>query len=205
MSDKQAESLSALMDNEINELEMHRLLKDTENPELRARWSRYNMARAAIRNDISAFSHIDISVAVSEAIDQERPSGKAKPWVRAIGSFAVAASVTLAVLVGVRVYNTQIAEPDSSMAANESVPVQGVELPAYTLQQGQTYASFSDKPRVNNIQRNQQVVRVAPQVSPYAQQRLNDFMLRHVEQVTLNANLGVIPYARVKELQEVAK
>lgn len=205
MSDKQAESLSALMDNEVNELEMQRLLKDIDNPELRARWSRYNLARSAIRNDISSFSHIDISSAISDAIDKERLSGKAKPWVRAIGSFAVAASVTLAVLVGVRVYNTQIVPVDSAIAANEPVPVQGVELPAYTLQQGQTYASFSDKPRTNNVQRNQQVVRLAPQASPYAQQRLNDFMLRHVEQVSLNANLGVIPYARIKELQKDAK
>jgi len=205
MSDKQAESLSALMDNEVNELEMHRLLKDIDVPELRARWSRYHMARSAMRNDVSSFSNIDISIAVSEAIDQERLSGKAKPWVRAIGSFAVAASVTLAVLVGVRVYNTQVIDADNAMAANEPAPVQGVELPAYTLQQGQTYASFSDQPRVNNVQNNQQVVRMAPQVSPYAQQRLNDFMLRHVEQSSLNANLGVIPYARIKELQEDVK
>jgi len=202
MSDKQAESLSALMDNEAHELELHRLLNQGQDPELRARWSRYHMARSAMRNDVSSFTHLDISSAVSEAIDKESISGK-KSWVQAIVSFAVAASVTLAVLVGVRVYNTQLSDGADAMAAVQDRPaVQGVELPAITLQSGETFASYgSEQSRVAPRQ-NQQVVRVVRQHSPYAQSRLHDFMSQHAEQATLNANLGVIPYARVQDSRD---
>jgi sigma-E factor negative regulatory protein RseA len=199
MSDKQAESLSALMDNEANELELHRLLGQAQDPELRARWSRYHMARSAMRNDVSAFSVIDISAAVSEAIDGESIGGK-KSWVRAIGSVAVAASVTLAILVGVRVYNTQLVDGADAMAAAQDRPaMQGVELPAITLQSGESYASYSPEQTSAATRDNQQVVRVVRRHSPYAQSRLQDFMSQHAEQATLNANLGVIPYARVHE------
>ncbi|HSG59804.1 MAG TPA: RseA family anti-sigma factor [Pseudomonadales bacterium] len=199
MSDKQSESLSALMDNEANELELHRLLSQSHDPELRARWSRYHIARSALRNDVSSFTHIDISAAVSQAVDNETLSGK-KSWVKAIGSMAVAASVTLAILVGVRVYNTQLSDTADMMAAAQDRPaVQGVELPAMTLQQGETYASFGTEQIRQDVTSNQPVVRVVRRHSPYAQSRLQDFMNQHAEQATLNANLGVIPYARVND------
>lgn len=199
MSEKQAESLSALMDNEANELELHRLLNQSQDPELRARWSRYHIARSVMRNDVSSFSHIDISAAVSEAVDNESVGGK-KSWVRAIGSMAVAASVTLAIMVGVRVYNTQLSDGADAMAAAQDRPaVQGVELPAITLQQGETYASYGTEQARPDPRNNQPVVRVVRRHSPYAQSRLQDFMSQHAEQATLNANLGVIPYARVND------
>jgi sigma-E factor negative regulatory protein RseA len=198
MSDKQAESLSALMDNEANELEMHRLLNQTQEPEFRARWSRYHIARSAMRNDVSSFSHIDISAAVSEAIESEA-AGK-KSWVKAIGSMAVAASVTLAILVGVRVYNTQLSDASEAMASAMDRPaVQGVELPAITLQQGETYASYGTEQGRPETRSNPQVVRVVRRVSPYAQSRMQDFMSQHAEQAALNTNLGAIPYARINE------
>ncbi|MEY3017579.1 MAG: hypothetical protein RL336_714 [Pseudomonadota bacterium] len=198
MSEKQAESLSALMDNETNELELHRLLNQAHEPELRARWSRYHVARSAMRNDVSSFSHIDISSAVSGAIESEA-AGK-KSWVTAIGSMAVAASVTLAILVGVRVYNTQLIDASDAMASAMDRPaVQGVELPAITLQQGETYASYGTEQSRPEARSNPQVVRVVRRVSPYAQSRLQDFMSQHAEQSALNANLGVIPYARINE------
>lgn len=199
MSEKLSESLSALMDNEANELELHRLLSQSEDPELRARWSRYHIARSAMRNDVSSFAHIDISAAVSEAVDNETLSGK-KSWVKTIGSVAVAASVTLAILVGVRVYNTQLSDTADLMASAQDRPaVQGVELPAITLQQGETFASYGTDQVRPEANANQPVVRVVRRHSPYAQSRLQDFMSQHAEQATLNANLGVIPYARVND------
>jgi len=42
------ESLSAVMDNEADELELRRVLSATDDADTRATWSRYPVARAAM-------------------------------------------------------------------------------------------------------------------------------------------------------------
>ena len=49
MTEKLRESLSAIMDNEADELELQRVLKQIgEDAELRQAWLRYNAARAVV-------------------------------------------------------------------------------------------------------------------------------------------------------------
>lgn len=201
---RDAESLSALMDSEANEIELHRVLARASDPELRARWQRYHVASAALRNDVPQMMQLDISAAVSVAIDAEPSHGRYRQVLRAAGSFAVAASVTVAVLVGVRVYNTQL-EPEAGtqMAAAEQSAPQGVELPAYPLQRGgEMYASYGNKLRVSEPAGravDAQERAYVRQMSPYAQNQLRMHLLQHTEQAAANANHGMIPYARVPE------
>ncbi|MGH1472310.1 MAG: sigma-E factor negative regulatory protein [Cellvibrionaceae bacterium] len=62
------ESLSALVDNEASELELHRILSESErDPSVRARWHRYQLARTAMKGEV-AVAGVDISDAVRDAV-----------------------------------------------------------------------------------------------------------------------------------------
>lgn len=121
MTDKAREEMSALMDGEATELELHRVLKCCEtDDELRASWRRYHVMRSVIRGEardktvlpgVLPSASLDIAAAVSKAIADE-PSyseptevkQKDRPWVdkvlRPFGSVAVAASVSAMVIFG---------------------------------------------------------------------------------------------------------
>jgi len=61
------ESLSAVMDNEADELELRRVLAASEDGELRGTWSRYQIARAAMHRELLE-PRLDIAAAVSAAL-----------------------------------------------------------------------------------------------------------------------------------------
>lgn len=108
------ESLSALMDGESNELELRRTLKTAaEDDELSETWRRYHLAQSLIKGQ-GVESKIDLSVGVMAAIERdeqvEKAAVPAKPqthWWQGAASMAAAASVTLAVLLGVQQYSAQ--------------------------------------------------------------------------------------------------
>lgn len=105
------ESVSAVMDGEADELELRRVLAAAgEDPALRERWARYQLARSVMHRQ-TVRPGLDLASAVSAAIAaEESPTPASQPvssgW-RQLGRLAVAASVTLAVLAGVRFYNNQ--------------------------------------------------------------------------------------------------
>ncbi|MES2819851.1 MAG: RseA family anti-sigma factor [Pseudomonadota bacterium] len=130
------ESLSAVMDNEADELELRRLLAASDDPQLRSTWSRYQVARAAMHKDL-LLPDLDIAAAVSAALADEPVQAPVKvvtrsPW-QGLGRMAVAASVTVAVLAGVRLYNQdELAGQQLAQQAAPSVltlpPAQGAAL-----------------------------------------------------------------------------
>merc|ERR1712110_362970 len=108
------ESLSAVLDNEADELELRRVLSAEGDNEMRSTWSRYQIARAAMHKELIE-PRLDIASAVSAALADEPAITAVKPqrfaW-RNVGRLAVAASVTVAVLAGVRLYNqSEVAGP----------------------------------------------------------------------------------------------
>ncbi|KUM44884.1 sigma-E factor negative regulatory protein [Pseudomonas sp. EpS/L25] len=111
------ESLSAVMDNEADEFETRRVLAEvSKDPELRATWSRYAMVSAVIRGE-PMMPNLDIARGVTSTLERDEvaaaPAAPAAAPVASrrwsgwsgIGRVAVAASVTFAVLAGVRMYN----------------------------------------------------------------------------------------------------
>ncbi len=110
------ESLSALMDNEADDLELRRLLKELpDNPSLLATWGRFHEARSVLHNEeMQPLSHA-ASLRILEAIAEEpaylgksalpfnkdKPLDKAKWWESA-GRVAIAASVALVAFLGLQ-------------------------------------------------------------------------------------------------------
>jgi negative regulator of sigma E activity len=131
------ETLSALMDGEADQLELRRLLKQLpDSPrreELLDRWRRFHVARSVLHGELTgesvAVSGPEISSRILAAIANEPAyeGGGSKliaaPWYAIPGKLAVAASVTVAVFLGMQVLlNTeQIALDEISQSPGNHV------------------------------------------------------------------------------------
>ena len=189
------ESLSAVMDGEAGELELRRVLNASDTPEMRATWSRYQLARAAIHKELLE-PRLDIAAAVSAALVAETAPVAIKrirgPW-RTLGRLAVAASVTVAVLAGVRLYNQDEVAGAQQMAQQAALP----SLAIPQLQGPAMLAGF-------NTEREP----VAAGTSSSAQagagwyeQRLPAYLRQHAQQAAMSTNESALPYARAASME----
>ena len=215
----QSEALSALVDSEASELELRRLLKASEeDSELKQSWQRYQLIGAAIREDLPAVGYTDLSASISAAIaDEPALSGggnirqgvnKVVSLWSTLGRVAVAASVAGAVVIGVQGYQSPIQPATETVAATGSssapsgLPIGygAPELAARTVSAA-GYMPTSTQRQVNFVPR--QSVPAQTQSKAYnaeLQAYLNHLMLEHAEHAALNASRGMMPFARVAEL-----
>ncbi|KZY32121.1 MULTISPECIES: sigma-E factor negative regulatory protein [unclassified Oleiphilus] len=68
MDERLRESISALMDDESNELELQRILGHSDEQEVQLLWGRYHEARQVLKRDSESHFNIDISAGVAAAI-----------------------------------------------------------------------------------------------------------------------------------------
>ena len=194
------ESLSALMDDTADELEIRRVLHASQqDPEVRRSWERYQLARAVMHKE-PWHTGVDLSAGIAAAIADE-PALKAAAgtassrWKVQLGRVAVAASVTVAVLVGMRMVNHDPAADTQSMASVErTVPAASTPvMPAAPVGAGPVLAGFSShadqKPQVP-----------ASEPSAWQEQRIADYLRRHAEQ-SAQAAPQLVPYARAASLE----
>lgn len=186
------ESLSAVMDNEADELELRRVLNAVDDAEARATWSRYQIARAAMHKELLV-PQLDIAAAVSAALADEATPVKASPrsW-RSLGRLAVAASVTVAVLAGVRLYN-QNEITGAQLAAQQ--PQQGLSVPQ--VQGPAVLAGYSESadqpgPMANGVLQGQ---------AGWQDQRLPGYLRQHAQEAALKGTESALPYARAASLE----
>ena len=187
------ESLSAVMDNEADELELRRVLSASNDDELRATWSRYQIARAVMHKELLE-PKLDIAAAVSAALADETLPVASKvvrgPW-RSVGRLAVAASVTVAVLAGVRLYNqdevtgAQLAQQQAAQPALASPQAQGPAMLA-------GYSAAAELP----------VAQAAVEAeSGWHEQRLPAYLRQHAQQAAMSGGESALPYARAASLE----
>ena len=94
--ERDREVLSALMDGEVQELELRRVLEAVAgDTSLRDQWQRHHRVRDALRGQFASDTEIDVSKRVRQALEAGKPMSRNPLW-----SMAVAASVTLAVVMG---------------------------------------------------------------------------------------------------------
>lgn len=219
----QGESLSALMDNEATELELHRLLKASEeDSELKQSWQRYQMIGAAVRGDLPEGSYSDLSASISAAIAEEpvpvlttdtasdtsRVAGKVVKLWSSLGRAAVAASVAGAVVFGVQSYQSPLSEgAANSVVANASMPSglpAGYGAPALSARtvSAATYMPSAAERQVSFVPRQSAPdERQTKEYNAELQAYLNHLMLEHAEHAALNGSRGMLPFARVAELE----
>ncbi len=179
------ESLSALLDDESSELEVRRLLAAGSEDDLRSTWSRYHVARAAMHKELLE-PRLDLASAVSAALAAEPAlKGRASPLWQGLGRFAVAASVTLVVLAGVRVYNQdelmgqQLAQQGpQSLLVSPQAQTQGPAI----------LAGYNTGSGVESKASQQHI--------DWYAQRIPNYLRQHAQQAAYNASESALPLAR---------
>lgn len=190
MKERNNESLSALMDGEADELEIRRILNQLDkDDELSDKWKNYHLMGSLMREE--NFEGVDLTQGINQALDgvadssgndstvlQEASNdGASKPaWYKPLTSVAVAASVTLAVLLGV-----QSIEPNEGvgLASNNTQPP--AELTASTL-------SAEDQQQLET-----------------AQQQLQEYVLQNPAPNVEENDKSNLPFARVVEFETEKK
>jgi len=196
MSESMRESLSALMDDEANELEVERVLaRIASDPDLRQVWVRYNAVHSIAAGQPAVHLELDISSQVREAIagDSQVSSGFRQRLMRPLASMAVAASVAATVVLGGQQLAQLEADSYDAHAIASSVSPVGMvnSLGATSVQ-----ASYGTL----GLPELQPATGTAYQ--KLARQRLHKYMQEHAEHAALNTPNGLVPFARVPRIQE---
>lgn len=194
MNDKTREAISALMDGEADELEVHRSLNQLkESPELREQWQRYHLMGAVLKEEASIVN-LNLADAVAAAIDEDLDAGvspstdsiatniQARPaWYSRFAGGAVAASVALAVVLGFQQFNPGTDELPVQLVQNIANPsVQAMPVAATTGGvSSQSAQQLADK-----------------------QAKLQQYLLEHAEHAALNTSRGMMPFARVASFEQ---
>lgn len=108
MDDRIRETLSAMMDDEADELAVHRLLSSERSADARDQWRRWHQQREILRHGRSDFSSVDVRAGVSAVLDgqvasgegRETPAATGKAESRPAGAWPWVASLAVAVVIG---------------------------------------------------------------------------------------------------------
>lgn len=189
MSESLRESISALVDDEAQELELHRVLANMEeNEELRHTWRRYQAASFTMKRQMDCRFDMDISDRVSAAlvdepiIDSDVPVEKtlsARIFKPAL-SMAVAASAAFLVVFAVQMGGQndaveQVAAGDQPLTTNL---VAGADLAG------------------------EHLVTVSSETVRPVDKRIQLLIENHTQQASMSEKRGVMPYAHLIESQE---
>jgi sigma-E factor negative regulatory protein RseA len=204
---KRDEQLSALLDNALDAQQLQAFMQDLKrDPVADAETAqRYRLMGDAMRDEIDQSSFMDISAAVSRAIERETAHGAEEApartpfnlgallnaWFKPLAGLSVAASVAVVTLL---TFNSINQSPDVVSPAQQQMALSTVnsDAPATQLQ------------RVNpEIARN---VRVASTVdpaqkSPQQQKQLNIYMLQHSSYASQSTLQGMMPYVRAADVK----
>lgn len=197
--DRDREALSALMDGEAQELELRRVLDSISNdPSLRERWRRQQQVREHLQGQRTHVPGVDVSTRVREALDTGRSVNRNPIW-----SMAVAASVTLAVVMG----GQQLLIPSSGVAPAPVVSeLGGAVVPVFGAQPVQASLGARSLP-VSNRQAagiqsaGQSVAAVYERLARDRYHRLNG---RHAASAAQSHPAPYISYVRVPEIKPEA-
>ncbi|MFT5484230.1 MAG: sigma-E factor negative regulatory protein RseA [Halieaceae bacterium] len=204
MNERIRESLSAFMDGEADELEVQRLMSVSDDTEVRATWARYHVARSVLQEKAqgSSMANLDISSRVRIELDAgpepeaRKRDGGLQAMLKPVASFALAASVAGAVVVGTQWMN----------AGNESLLPTVVSAPIVASKFSAPVGSWGGVPVTASIRTSASArpAGVDREViyNALARERLQRFMLHNAEHAALNNSQGMMPFARVASTEK---
>jgi len=221
------ESLSALMDGEHAELDLHRVLKAAESDDtVLDTWSSYHLSRQTVNKELDLVCDSGFLAGIQAAIadDEVEQNGshsskvsssseisnvaKYASFRRFAAKGAVAACFAFAVLIGVNQLQpgAELTQPESLAATSTeatAVVPSGFELPPLTAR------TVSSVPSENFLLSQQRSANAAPSaefvLSPEMQDQLNHMIRRHAERSSANGGLGILPFSRVNVVESAEK
>ncbi len=173
------EKLSALVDNELDELEERRVFTALEGDvALRRTWERYHLVRAALHQDVDVVVAQDAAEQVARRIDAEPSTAvsfRRHRVTRFIGTLAIAASVAAIAITGVQWVHQPVPAPLPALAA--SIPA-----PQNFIRSGTTRWDMKE---------------------PEAESALNAYLVEHDEFASTSGLGGMMHYVRVVSYDHV--
>ncbi|MBK8993468.1 MAG: hypothetical protein IPM40_18165 [Gammaproteobacteria bacterium] len=196
------EMISAVVDGEASEFEYRRVLESVDDAGVTALLGRHYAVRAVARGEARALCPPALTAGILAAVAAQQPAAATAPaasrWRMPVGGVAVAASVCMAAVFGLRALAPEPAGiPQVAVVASSAgtslgelgrpgglpVPVTGPAVPV-------GFGSAVPAPG-GGLQH------AGASPDQLAEQRLRLFMADHVQNAALNTNQGMLPYARV--------
>lgn len=199
MDDRLRESISALMDDEANELELQRILSKVDDEEVAATWHRYHQVRQVVRDCPPDVMSIDIRASLSERLHDEEFDSASKPsveetyvkpvagqavvesrqssrprWIPALG---VAASMVFALVFTLQNFEGAEQPGKTPLVAD----VQSQSVPVTQVRQPKVHVTFDERHA----------------------RRFNEYLLRHAEHSAYGSGQGLMPLVRVASVNSV--
>lgn len=168
------EALSALLDNEVSELDARRLLRDM-NDEDAERIARWQLARDLLQRHAVAPVPADFAARLGAAIATEQ---QPKHWAMPLARLAVAASVALATVVGWQYWEGGSVDTPA-LASSSQRPV--------LLGEHELVGVMNPQARPATLTRERE--------------RMDDMLVRHSDFAARHGSQGVAPYARFISLE----
>jgi sigma-E factor negative regulatory protein RseA len=167
------EKLSALVDNELDELEERRVFKALAGDvALRRTWERYHLVRAALHQDVEVVVAQDAAEQLARRLEAEpstATSFRRHRATRFIGTLAIAASVAAIAITGVQWVHRPATAPLPVLATNNPAPQNIIRT-------GTTHWDMKE---------------------PEAESALNAYLVEHDEFASTSGLGGMMPYVRV--------
>lgn len=213
--DSLKESISALMDSETTEMEVHRVLKASEsNLEVTALWSRYQTVSSSIRNTLPESPMVDLSGAIRASLENDETySSSKRNWASGLLKTGIAASVAVVMVLTAQLIGIQTADINGhpgvlseSVAVTNSPPISPVSLPAGFQAPSINARVVSShpgmpvreaQPRYYPVVTQAQTATPSSAPSAEVQAYLQRVMEVHAGNAALNSGRGLLPYARV--------
>ena len=189
--DTKRESLSALIDGEASEIEVHRLVREFRSDEsLTSSWAIYQQIRSTLRADSGSVSiehHQQLFTRITDAIESEDSHSReirksASPRTIIAGSLALAASMVVAIFVGIQ--EPSESQPLANVGAQTSSmgTVSSNQSPVLDVQ---TVANQSDvQPRTSEL----------VELDEEKQRRLRAYLNQHDQMSRMNPGKQFVNY-----------
>lgn len=203
------ETLSACLDGEAQELELRQLLRSmSQDDELRQRWRRYHVARAAMAQELP-MRRVDVADGVRQVLELEgiHRSPVRGRIAQSASRFAIAASVAAIAVVGVRTLQFEtdpaaLIEPPALAAQMESASLQPVvnfdfNMPIAARTVGAGGSPLVSAPYAVNGPQVFRVTQPDPDISQDIQVYFDELMLLHAESAAGSVNPSMLNLMRM--------
>ncbi|MDX1459146.1 MAG: RseA family anti-sigma factor [Marinobacter sp.] len=190
MDDRLKETLSAMLDDQADELSVRRVLSHSEQQEVRSQWQRWHQLRGLLQDGQSALERIDISQQVRQSLSGAEPvlapsSPDLEPRSPTNWHWPAIAMVLTGLVIGFGMgTGWEVRQDREAVLASEIVPVQ---------------AEIAQAPTAGAVPE------VALQGLDEQQlEHLSRYLLEHAQHNSVGAGRGAVGYARLASVSTAA-
>lgn len=173
--------LSAIVDDELEDVETELVLRRlSRDRDLRERWERYHLLSDVLQGHLPAAFDADFAARIHHAIEAEslsQPVTRPLPsWYKPVTGFALAASVVLVALFGLKLTQTDSALVPTAQLAVTAPPPSVISVPIRVAAAPQQPVDNPNEP---------------------VDSRLSSYLVNHNGYASMNSVHGMLPYVRM--------